>query len=449
MFRKSIIIILIILGSLIFIAFLLIGPIDYRSWEDRVELKETVINARTAADPAITEATGLVAGWARVNITPTIPVSMAGYGPRGPYKSVHDSLFCNTVVFENGVTTAVVISLDMLMVPTQLRDEVTPALESLGFPETSIFLTATHTHNSFGNWEKSIAGQLAFGKFDERVLSILAEQIIETVAVAKGQMNPVVIGFLKADASEIVANRLAPDGHTDPFIRAIVLKRANGKMAIITAFSGHATNLNSDIWELSRDYPGVLNDELEKLPNLEFAMFCAGMVGSHSISLNMPKNQERIEVAGKLIAEKIESRLQDITFQNNFSIGHQRLEIALPPSQLRITKNLRLRSWVFDGFFGPLEAEIYAMDIGDILLIGMPCDFSGELSINNHLDSLAAIHGKDLFVTSFNGDYIGYITEDIHYSTCTHDEVRVMNWVGPGMGGYFVEIIKGIIGQKH
>ncbi|MDZ7608290.1 MAG: hypothetical protein U5K79_22520 [Cyclobacteriaceae bacterium] len=278
---------------------------------------------------------------------------------------------------------------------------------------------------------------------------MLAGRIVESVVSAQDKMAEVNIGFIKADAGEIVANRLSPDGSKDPFIRAFVLKKADGKMAIVTAFSGHATNLNSHSRELSRDYPGVLTDELEKLPDVEFAMFCAGMVGSHSIKLKLPKGQERIEVAGKFLAEKIASQLSGINFSENTSTGHGHLELALPPPQLRLTENLRLRSWVFDSFFGSLKGEIYVLDIGNILLIGMPCDFSGELSINNHLDSLAEIQGKQLFITSFNGAYIGYITEDRHYDTCTHDEVRVMNWVGPGMGSYFIEITKGIIGTKN
>jgi len=448
MFRKILIVTLIVIGSFLLIASILIAPIDYRPWEDRVELRATVEKAQKSIMPSTSGENDLFAGWARVNITPSRPISMAGYGPRGTYNSVHDSLFCNTVVFDNGAAKAVIISLDMLLVPNQIRNEVTIALEPLGFSATSIFLSATHTHSGFGNWEKSIAGRLAFGNFYESIQSMVASRIIESVLSAQDRMAKVSIGFVKADASELVANRLSPDGNKDPFIRAVVLKKLDGKIAIITAFSGHATNLNSNIRELSRDYPGVLTDELEKLPDVEFAMFCAGMVGSHSISLDLPKGQERIEIAGKLLAGKIESRLPEVTFLDNASIGSQRLEIELPQSQLRITENLRLRSWVFDSFFGALNAEIYALDIDGILLIGMPCDFSGELSVNNQLDSLGYAQGKHLFVTSFNGAYIGYITEDRHYANCTHDEVRFMNWVGPGMGSYFVEITKVIIGEK-
>ena len=46
-----------------------------------------------------------------------------------------------------------------------------------------------------------------------------------------------------------------------------------------------------------------------------------------------------------------------------------------------------------------------------------------------------------MIVTSFNGDYVGYITEDEHYDHASHAEVRTMNWVGPYFGEYFSNVI--------
>jgi neutral ceramidase len=109
---------------------------------------------------------------------------------------------------------------------------------------------------------------------------------------------------------------------------------------------------------------------------------------------------------------------------------------------MRITNRLHVRDWLFSTVLGPLRANIKILEIGDLLLVGMPCDYSGELSINNKLDKIATDRGKHLFITSFNGNYVGYITEDGHYASCNHDEVKSMNWVGPYKGTYFTEIIK-------
>src|SRR5690606_42076053 len=47
------------------------------------------------------------------------------------------------------------------------------------------------------------------------------------------------------------------------------------------------------------------------------------------------------------------------------------------------------------------------------MLLGTPCDFSGELM--PPIDSAARAHGMNAMVTSFNGQYIGYITADQWY----------------------------------
>ena len=46
--------------------------------------------------------------------------------------------------------------------------------------------------------------------------------------------------------------------------------------------------------------------------------------------------------------------------------------------------------------------------------------------------------------TSFDGSYVGYITEDSHYDLNRY-ETRVMNWYGPQNGQYFQEIINSIL----
>jgi hypothetical protein len=50
----------------------------------------------------------------------------------------------------------------------------------------------------------------------------------------------------------------------------------------------------------------------------------------------------------------------------------------------------------------------------------------------------------NLIVTSFDGSYVGYITEDNHYDLNSY-ETRVMNWYGPQNGQYFQEMINSIL----
>jgi hypothetical protein len=65
------------------------------------------------------------------------------------------------------------------------------------------------------------------------------------------------------------------------------------------------------------------------------------------------------------------------------------------------------------------------------LLLGTPCDFSGEF--NPALDAYSAQKGFQNIVTSFNGGYVGYLTPRNRYDI-DHYETKLMNWYAPGTG---------------
>ena len=172
------------------------------------------------------------------------------------------------------------------------------------------------------------------------------------------------------------------------------------------------------------------------------------MVGSHRLNGFTEENFELTEMAGKKIASKILRESIDSKRSDSVSINTAHLPIQYGPSQLRIDKNWRLRDWAFRSLLRPLKGEITYLEIGDIILLGTSCDFSGEISVDAELEKLALGEGKNLIITSFNGNYTGYITLDDHYDRYKKEEVMAMNWVGPYFGNYYEEIIKRII-TKH
>jgi neutral ceramidase len=116
-----------------------------------------------------------------------------------------------------------------------------------------------------------------------------------------------------------------------------------------------------------------------------------------------------------------------------------RVPLSLNDPQVKISENWKLRSWVFRSAFGEYDASCSILRIGDIVMLGTPCDFSGEYSAS--LDSLAATTGMQAMVTSFNGGYIGYVTPGKYYDI-NHYETRLMNWYAPGTGDYIYECLE-------
>jgi hypothetical protein len=175
-------------------------------------------------------------------------------------------------------------------------------------------------------------------------------------------------------------------------------------------------------------------DTLEKHPQIDFAAFCAGGVGSHSTG-GEGENFEKIGNVANALSQKIIHNLPALTTSYHQKLAIVQMPLPLRRPQWRISENWRLRPWLFYGLYGDYPSYLTGLQIGDVTWIGTPCDFSGEM-----MPAIEKQFDHKLIITSFNGGYIGYITADIYYDV-DHYETRAMNWFGPENGAYFIEAI--------
>ncbi len=430
---------------ILLVFFAIIKPLDRRAPETLPEYKE-VMHTLDTIDFHPPSSSQMRAGWAMTNITPDHPVPLAGYGPRYPQTSVHDSLFVRVMVFDNGMKREAVVSLDLLLFPKTLARKIRNPELLRQLHLDGIYTGVTHTHSSFGGWDNSLVGKQVFGSYDAGLIDSLSKIIADNIKSASANMQTAQLSYIKLAVPELMYNRLDDrNGAIDPWLRVLEVKRHDGKRAMLVSYPAHPINIDSEIRALSRDYPGVLIDRLESAGDTDFAMFMAGMAGSHHLKSMGKKDFSLTNYAGVVLADKI---LNDTAFVPDippFALGFYRFDSQLHTSLMRISKHLAIRNWLFRAALGPLEGRVEVLRIGSILMIGLPCDFSGEISVNERLDSLAEAKGLHLMITGFNGDYIGYITDDKYYDTVDKDEVRLMNWTGPYKGKYFGDIIKKII----
>lgn len=386
----------------------------------------------------------LQAGWAKVNITPPSPTPTAGYGKRKGklYTAVHDSVYVRAMVIDNGGTQAAIIAADLLIVPPTVIKLLQARLTEKEIPFNQIFFGATHSHNSVGGWGTGISSLFFSGEYNPATVERLADAIFQAIVQAKAKLEPVSLTYMESIDKVDIRNRLVgEEGEVDPEIRSAAFVTNSGKKAILSSYAAHSTILNSGNIVLSRDYPGILVDSLEK-GRYDFAMYMAGAVGSMgpiekgSDDFDELKNQaygvQKALLSDSAIKEKSSgATLQAIT-----------LPLPLRDPSPRLTMRINLRSWVFKKAFGDYPVFVKALRIGNILMVGMPCDFSGELVAG--LDAYAKTKGLNLMVTSFNGGYIGYITHDKHFDKDLY-ETKTMSWYGPYNGAYLQEVIKDII----
>ena len=149
----------------------------------------------------------LRSGTARVDITPKVPVALAGYaGRKGLSQGVHDRLFARVVAFEQGGHRLVIVATDLLGIYGTANETIRKTIVTTCHLEPSeLFLAATHTHSgpSVGiDGKRGMPSNIAYTKD-------LGPTLATAVTQALGNTTPVRIG-VGSGSSPVGVNRRQP-----------------------------------------------------------------------------------------------------------------------------------------------------------------------------------------------------------------------------------------------
>lgn len=415
----------------------MVQRLDDTPYAQTTYYKETINQLQRSA-PQVTTGDTLQVGWAKVNITPPVGTPLAGYGKRlgMAYEQVHDSAWVRTFAFSNGTSQAYFVSLDMLIAPMSVAAQLEQEYPKLGLQPGQVYLTATHTHTSFGGWQKKLAGRMMAGKYSRQIVQQTVQRIVQSIQQARQNRQPARIGYGQVSAAALVQNRLTGSRfNLDSTLRFIKFEQAGGKTAILCTFSAHPTILSSMQPVLSRDYPGELVDALEE--EVDFAAFAAGAVGSHQ-AVYTGGTFGSTAAVGRKLAQALQQKLPLVATAYTPTLGSSRTPLYLPSPQWRIGEHSRFAPGLFYTFFGKYNAYVNALQLGNIVLLGVPADYSGEFMAQ--LEAQAGQHTQHVLVTGFNGGYVGYLIPDKHYQLHKY-EARDMNFYGPHAGNYLTDIL--------
>ena len=397
------------------------------------------------------------AGFSKVSITPIlnnsednfqegkfIKVPLAGYGARKGKAAtgIHDSIFVKAVALKTGIQTLVFISADLLIMPPNITDSVTKLLSEKGIRRDQLFFSATHSHSSLGGWGRGYIGELFAGKENKELEKWLVIQISKAVNQAISDLRPARIGSGSFDAGIYTRNRLIGEsGSKNDDFSFISLKQIGHKKAIIGSFSAHSTTLGDGNMEISTDYPGYWERKIEE-ETADLALFFAGSMGSQS-PVGKGDGFEKPKFIGEALADSLLVHLKSVTLNDKIVLSALSLKISLPEYHMRITTKINLTSFLSKKLMPPPEnVYLQAIRIDNMVWITTPSDFSGEyaLQIKNSL----AVKGFRSNITSFNGNYVGYIIPG-RYFYLDEYESKLMGWFGPNMGEYTIDLIGQIV----
>lgn len=435
---------------LLFLFYFLTSTIDTTPYFETSYYKNTIGKLDVAAKN-MTEVKGrLMAGFAKMNITPNIvedapnvskgefnTIKMAGFGDGKIAVGVHDSIFAKAIAIEVGGKELVFISADLVSIPEAIVLKVEENLQGQ-ISRKQLFFGATHTHSSIGNCIPGFVGKSFGGEFQQDVVDWLSAKFSKLISNALKDKQPAKFSSGNIKAPYLVRNRIIGEtGRLNDRLDLMSFVQNNGKMAVIGVFSAHATTIGAWNDMYSADYPGYFQRNLEG-NGIDMALFFAGTVGSHA-NKGQGEKFEKAKYIGNTLADSAKIFISTMKYDSVLTMASITTEIETPELQAFYISDSRRLSSFLGSKLMPEMSSIYlqGLKLNNLVWITVPYELSGEYGID--LKNALQLEGYNSALTSFNGQYLGYIVPLKYYYYDTY-EARLMGWYGPSMGDYLMEL---------
>lgn len=419
--------------------------------------------ALTAANTASAE---LLAGAARTDITPDVKASkipLGGYAARrgAPSTGVHDPVYAHALVLRSGPAKIAIVSLDLCFIPASIKLEVTRRLQSAArdWSGKDLFLSATHTHSGPDPLAMHTGNNFTHASwtpFDPKLLAFTAERIAAAIVQAEKAERPATVAFASVDAPELNRNRRG-EKLTDPALAVVKFAGTDGRsIAAIVNYAAHPTLYDDKMLDVSADWPGVMAADVEKaLGEGAVCLFLNGAEGDASPSgVDDKQGDEKVAAYGHKIAAVVTGLLPGATVEPNAGLSAWQTDVALPPrkpnamyiaaaGQLGATF-AQARSLV-DSMM-PAATTITMVRIGNLLLIGMPCEPTAELGLRVKEMARAAGYTRPAVVALTN-DWLAYALMPEQYRKGNYE--AMMSFYGDQLGPKLLQAVESALKPRQ
>jgi len=297
-----------------------------------VGLFAVVISWSVSGSPTI--AAELRAGAATIDITPTEPVPMWGYGSRhaAPSTGTADPLLAKAVVIAVGETKLAIVGLDLGRSPTEAGlQQIRKAIQAKAGIEHSL-IAGSHTHHGpvVELCDEPGKGQ---GRYDAavRYAGFLAEQLEKVILEADSNLVPATVAAGSVEIEGFNRNRHSKIQPVPVDRRLGVLRlddAASGMpVAVLVNFTAHPTSIPDDTMTFSADYIGSMRETIEaKLGGT--AIFMQGASGDLSTDRNGQDHRAYGAALGRAAVELAESLEPEAVTRPSLEVREERFTFA-------------------------------------------------------------------------------------------------------------------------
>lgn len=274
------------------------------------------------------------AGFSKKVITPTQHAcELSGYAAKRPKKGVHDDLYAKILMIEVFGEIYGIVVCDLIAVDHLIVDRVHEFCETLGISQENIQVAATHTHSGPGGVLDTEHGYLKstvdfMGRIDQPYIDEIVEQIKAGIREALENMSEAAVKIGHGTCRAVGKNRNSLEFSGNEDVLAMEFTNRQGKLAVVH-YACHPTVLNKDNVLISADYPGALQNELEKA-GYDMTLFLNGSCGDISTRFTRQGNGfEEVQRCGKLLSTAVLEALQKAVPYEIQSIESKRLQVTL------------------------------------------------------------------------------------------------------------------------
>jgi hypothetical protein len=388
-------------------------------------------------------------GRAELVITPPLGVSMAGYYFDRKADDVYGDLYARALVLANENRRAAVVLCDLIGLGREVTAPIRQEIErQTGIPAGSVLIACTHTHTGplTADWPEN---QM---QADPAYMEVLSRRIADAVILAARRLQPVSAWVAHGHVEGVAFNRrywmndgslrtnppfqspgiVGPAGPMNPDLGLLLLRGFNGEpAAFLTNYALHPDQVGGTA--LGADYEGVMVDLLKAVLGEDCAVLCTnGCAGDiNHFDMSRPGPQSGIacaERSGRALAGEAIRRLSDLAPLETPSLSSASRTLELPlrvpsaedvewarqfagqpmtefdPRGLDIVAADRILELHSRGETH-VPAEISAITLGELALVGLPGEIFAQLGIEIKRRSPF----KHVFVIELCNDVIGYL----------------------------------------
>jgi hypothetical protein len=314
------------------------------------------------------DAATIPVGVAEVDITPTEPVRLSGYGSRRtPHEGVIHPIWAKGIAIGDDASgPAVWLVVDATCIPETMTDEVARRLEQrVGVSRDKFAISFTHTHTApmvdgalvtlFGE-AMPPEHEAAVNRYTARFIDQLEEVAVKAIA----DRRPSKLSWATGKV-DFAANRRTPGGPVDHSLPVMFVHgEDNSLRAIVANYACHCTTLDDN--EISGDWAGYAQIQMERAHPEAIAMVSIGC-GADS-NPDPRRTRELAERHGTSLAAEVERLLDGERRAIHGPITAQRKRIQLPYDTLPTRDEWEARAKQNDAVGYHARVQLARLDAG-------------------------------------------------------------------------------------